>query len=273
MRSVFMHATPYVRNFILVVSNKHTQIPSWLNATHPRIRVVEHKEIWDNPEYLPSMNSHAIEWALPNIPDLSPKFLYLNDDFAIYKKLDLPMIMPSKDHFVLWEAWGAPTSPHQVNDEYGKSLAYVTQWYNKKYGTLKNRKVASHVPLLLDVAVMKTIKGDFPEKFETMYRMGQLRTNTDVQTQFAFQQYIRHHRPHLRAPENHVHFLGLNLDKQDQHSLDKKVLDRIRTDPRQFICIQDGFPRDQIITEKVIDQIHNFYEELFPTRCPWEIIA
>ena len=150
MRSVLMHAAPFIRNFIVVVSSKQTQIPSWLNSTHPRVRVVEHSEIWDNPSYLPSMNSEAIEWSIMNIPDLSPQYLYLNDDFAVTKKLDLATLQPGPNKYVVWEAWEVRRSHHR--DEYGKSLAFVRKLYDTKYGHRVSRRVASHVPLLMDIA-------------------------------------------------------------------------------------------------------------------------
>lgn len=91
MRSAFMNA-PFVRNFFVVVSNKTTQIPSWMDTSHPRIRVLEHAEIWDDPADLPSINSNAIEWATMNIQDIAPLYLLFNDDTAIQKPLEISLV-------------------------------------------------------------------------------------------------------------------------------------------------------------------------------------
>lgn len=56
------------------------QRPAWLKADHPRLSVVEHREIFTDPSALPVFNSHAIESQLHHIPGLSRRFLYLNDD-------------------------------------------------------------------------------------------------------------------------------------------------------------------------------------------------
>ncbi len=67
---------PWVRSVILVTDN---QRPSWLQADHPKIRVVDHREFI--PEgYLPTFNSHVIEAYLHTIPGLAEHYIYLNDD-------------------------------------------------------------------------------------------------------------------------------------------------------------------------------------------------
>ena len=264
MRSVFMHANPYVRNFIVVVSSKQTQTPSWLNTTHPRVRVVEHKEIWDNTTNLPSMNSHAIEWATMNIPDLSPQYLYLNDDFAITKKLDLATIWRGPNKYILWEAWQAPRSRHQVGDAYGKALAFVRTLYDKKYRRVISRRVGSHIPMLFDRAVMQKIKDDFPKEFKQMYNQKPFRTTFDMQFQFAYQQYIKHHYKFKMAPEPHVHFSNISED----YEKNKKVFDGIHNKTLQYMCLQDDFKH--LPSKKVLDQIRGFYNDMFPIKGPWE---
>jgi hypothetical protein len=263
MRSALMHA-PYIRNFIVVVSSKETQIPSWLDTTHPRVRVVEHEEIWDNPTWdLPSMNSNAIEWNMINIPDLAPLFLYFNDDFAIQTKLELSTIYPGPDRFVLWEAWEAPFSASGASDTYGKSLAFVRSLYNVKYGNMSSRKVASHVPILFNTTVMKMIKADFPKEFEEMFHENPFRTNHNIQLQFAYQQYIRQHFFHVRA-DKPWHFKDITTDFEKN----KNTFDNLKKNPRQFMCLQDGAGGNG--QPWLLDQVKDFYEEIFPTRGPWE---
>ena len=57
-----------------------TQVPSWLDTTHPRISVVTHAEIFPNKSHLPVFSSPAIETHLHRIPGLSRHFIYFNDD-------------------------------------------------------------------------------------------------------------------------------------------------------------------------------------------------
>lgn len=76
VRSAFAFA-PWFRHLHLVTDG---QVPDWLDRDHPRVSVVHHDEIWDDPGQLPVYNSHAIEARLHHIPGLADHYLYLNDD-------------------------------------------------------------------------------------------------------------------------------------------------------------------------------------------------
>jgi hypothetical protein len=76
LRSVEMYAS-WVRTIHLVTDR---QVPDWLDTDHPRIHVVDHREIFADPDALPVFNSHAIESQLHHVPGLSDRYLYMNDD-------------------------------------------------------------------------------------------------------------------------------------------------------------------------------------------------
>ena len=171
--------------------------------------------------------------------------------------------------FVLYQAWAAPTRESAVRDAYGKSVAFVYNVYNKKYGRRKQRRVASHVPILLKVEVMRKIRNDFPEEIRDMYRKKPFRTNRDMQTQFAYQQYVMHHHPNIVKTDRHAHFVE-DLKDSAVNANAKRLRD-IRDKPRQYLCIQDKFRGGP--SAQVLDQIRGFYEELFPTKAPWEMDA
>lgn len=67
---------PFVRNVILIVS-RETQIPYWLDRS--KVRIVYHKD-YIPEKFLPTFNSCTIESFFWNIPDLSDKVIYFNDD-------------------------------------------------------------------------------------------------------------------------------------------------------------------------------------------------
>ena len=57
-------------------------VPEWLNVDCPNLTVVRHDEFIPK-KYLPTFNSHCIEWNLHRIEDLSEQFVYFNDDFYL----------------------------------------------------------------------------------------------------------------------------------------------------------------------------------------------
>ena len=75
LRSVEAFA-PWVRKIFIVTDD---QVPAWLNVEHPKIRMVDHREIIE-AEFLPTFNSKVIVNNLYRIPDLSEHFIYTNDD-------------------------------------------------------------------------------------------------------------------------------------------------------------------------------------------------
>lgn len=79
IRSLFKYAS-WINNIYIITDN---QIPNWLNENCPKIKIIDHKEIFQNHEVLPTFSSRAIETTLHHIPGLSEYFIYLNDDMFI----------------------------------------------------------------------------------------------------------------------------------------------------------------------------------------------
>src|SRR5690554_5066730 len=68
--------TPWVRNIHFVTCG---QKPDWLNADHPKLRLVNHED-YIPQEFLPSFNSSVLEIYLHKIPGIADHFVYFNDD-------------------------------------------------------------------------------------------------------------------------------------------------------------------------------------------------
>lgn len=81
LRSVEMYAS-WVRHIYIVTDR---QVPEWLDTNHPKVTVVDHRDIFTNPSVLPVFNSHAIESQLHHIFGLSEHYLYMNDDLLFMR--------------------------------------------------------------------------------------------------------------------------------------------------------------------------------------------
>jgi UDP-N-acetylglucosamine-lysosomal-enzyme len=79
LRSIWRFA-PWVRHVYIVTNG---QVPNWLDTTHPRLTVVQHKDIFLNQSHLPTFSSPAIESHLHRIPGIAQKFIYFNDDVML----------------------------------------------------------------------------------------------------------------------------------------------------------------------------------------------
>ncbi|MEW6364176.1 MAG: stealth conserved region 3 domain-containing protein [Acidobacteriota bacterium] len=83
LRSIERHA-PWIDGIHFVTNGR---MPEWLNTSHPRVSVVDHRQVFPDPAVLPVFNSCAIELNLHRIPGLSRRFLYLNDDLFLGRDL------------------------------------------------------------------------------------------------------------------------------------------------------------------------------------------
>ncbi len=57
-------------------------LPDWLDAAHDKLHIVRHED-YIPQEYLPTYNSHTIEWNMHRIEGLAEQFVYFNDDFFL----------------------------------------------------------------------------------------------------------------------------------------------------------------------------------------------
>ena len=78
LRSVDMYA-PWIHRIFIVTDD---QVPSWLDTSNPKVRIVDHTEIMPS-QSLPCFNAALIEHFLWKIPGLSEHFLFANDDMFI----------------------------------------------------------------------------------------------------------------------------------------------------------------------------------------------
>lgn len=123
-------------------------VPSWLNTDHPKINIVNHKDIINN-DYLPVFNSRAIEVNLHRIPGLSEQFVYFNDDMFIIKKVKkedffrnglpcdnaTPDPTPSRSKVKIGTA--ISNNMGIINTHFNKRkqiMKNLSKWYNPKYG-------------------------------------------------------------------------------------------------------------------------------------------
>lgn len=74
---------PWVRKIHFVTCG---QQPEWLNTAHSKLQLVDHSD-YIPTKFLPVFNSTLIEIYMHKIPDLTPHFVYFNDDFFVINEV------------------------------------------------------------------------------------------------------------------------------------------------------------------------------------------
>ena len=268
MRSIFMYA-PWIRTIYVVVSNRETQTPQWLNTSSELVEVIEHKEIWpyNVEDTLPSFNSHAMEWSLLNIPNVSELIYFFNDDFSLLNPIDPQQHIFGKDGGqILYE--GKEATRFFGKTARTKSLAFTRGLFNRKFNFKISRRKGLHVPWLMNITVMKMMYSHFESEIRQMYEDGPFRTDHDLQTMFAYQQYIRSisTEVNVNVCNNRLIFKGLIDGKNYNNRIYRNVTES--KNETLFLCLNDSFdnPSDDVINDAV-----KFYDELYPIKAPWEL--
>ena len=132
--------------------------------------MVNHSDIFDNVNDLPTFSSPAIEANIHKIPGISEHFLYFNDDIFLGQPI-FPedfistkgyKLAVGKDCYNSDYKNGAVISQRMLLSEYNDSLKTVNKLLDKTFGRTRNgRKAPPHMPFLLN----KTIVTNLHERF------------------------------------------------------------------------------------------------------------
>ena len=152
LRSLDKYAKHMIGNVYILARDGRG--PAWLKES-PNLHVLSHAAIFDDKTNLPTMNSHAIEWSMSNIPNLREHFVYLNDDFMLMKKISFFDFFTC-DGKVILRADSAATG-------FFPYLGFVHDWF-KMLGytnSVLNRLFGSHIRTYLQHAPYGFLRSAF----------------------------------------------------------------------------------------------------------------
>jgi hypothetical protein len=77
-----------------------TQVPPWLDSTHPRIRIVFHSDLFVGINVnLPTFNPAAIESSLHRIKGMSNLFMYIHSDAILGRRVELSNFITNTTYY------------------------------------------------------------------------------------------------------------------------------------------------------------------------------
>jgi hypothetical protein len=261
LRSIWKYA-PFINHIYIVTMN---QRPKWL-VSHPKITIVDHKEIFKNPSDLPTFNSQALESNLHRIPNLSEYFIYFNDDVF----LGLPVT--ASDFFsangevkVLFEPAISPSGPPKK----GETL-YRIAWRNTnalldQYFFKEPRYRLCHAPFALRKSFIEESEKDFPQVFSSN-SSHKFRSVRDYNITNGFLQYLWHYKGEIVPGE----IGNMMITIQDDGFFFEKAptgLEKFKKVPHTF-CLQDNMIKGNCDVEEIL---HDLLENLYPNPAPWEM--
>ncbi|XP_078482003.1 exopolysaccharide phosphotransferase SCO6021-like [Ciona intestinalis] len=205
LRSLQLFA-PWIRNIYIVTNG---QVPAWLNTSHPNIIVVKHDSLFTQKEDLPTFSSPAIEVHLHKIPNLSPYFLYFNDDFILGSSVSINDFIAKDCSQKVYFASKIPQDRHldieggealvserkfdfedktRTEDPYIGSLRFTAHVFHVIYNADVTHQI-SHMPHLINRHTMKELQSELPSFYHvtSSHRFRQL---NDIQFALAYFTYL-----------------------------------------------------------------------------------
>ncbi|RKS05934.1 Stealth-like protein [Nocardiopsis sp. Huas11] len=263
LRSLRMYA-PFVRR-IFVVTDR--QVPHWLDPDAEGVTLVDHRDIFADPDALPVFSSRAIESQLHRIEGLSEHFVYLNDDIFVTAPV-------GPEHFFYSNGIARLAfSPHQIGvgepvleeaapNWAGKNARALLQESFGAYITNKTR----HVPTAQIRSVHLELAQRYREDVERTAR-SRFRDPADV----ALTTTLYHNYALLTGRGVPTEFRGRYVDIGAEGAPDRLAALTAPDEAARFdfLCLNDvdTSPERQ---EEVGRMMRAFLESRFPFPAPWE---
>ncbi|WP_338701565.1 stealth family protein [Streptomyces sp. Q6] len=252
---------PWVRH-VYVVTDR--QRPAWLTDRHPRITVVDHSEIFDDPEALPTFNSHAIESRLHHIKGLSEHFLYFNDDMFLGRP-----VTPS-DFFLSNGMTRTFLSPSQVPrwertlgdrpvDAAGKNNRRLLL---DNFGSAIVQKIR-HAPYALRRSVLEEIEQQFAEAHRQT-SLSRFRSADDISIPSSLYHYYAYFTG--RAVPSEITFAYLDLAKPE---IQRRLGILLARRDRSAFCINDTLSDGRDVARQTA-MLSRFLKAYYPVPSPFE---
>ena len=182
LRSVEKHL-PWIRKIFVVTDE---QVPAFLNPDHPKIQIVDLKEILPKA-ILPVFNSNVIEQFLYKIPDLSEHFLYANDDMFVNADLEtsfffkegLPVMRMLYDPFTSYKNNLKRALNININS-YRLAIENAYKLFQKKFNVLYPVKDHHNINAYLRSDYKTVVEELFKEEIQATHT-NRFRQKTDIQ--------------------------------------------------------------------------------------------
>lgn len=199
LRSVAQYA-PWIHKIYIVTDN---QVPSWLDTSNPKVRIVDHKEIM--PEIcLPCFNSAVIEHFLYNIPGLSEHFLYANDDMFVNRPVKpddffaqdgLPIVRFNRRPLRKFTLWFKEKVQGRALSNYVQTIRRSAEMVEKKYGIYYGGKTHHNIDAYLKSDYQHTAQV-FDSEIKATFA-NHVRSASDVQRNIYSYVALAEKRAHL----------------------------------------------------------------------------
>lgn len=257
LRSAHLFA-PWARTIHLVTAG---QVPDWLDASDPRIRLVDHRDILP-ADALPTFNSQAIETGLHRIPGLAEHFVYLNDDCFLGRPVPPELFFDAAGRFAAFLD-PAPVGLGDLPDlpSYLKAAANNRRLLQDAFGVTTTHTLA-HAAYPLRVSLLAELAERFAPEWEATAR-SPFRGEHDLAPLSSLAQHYGLLTGAAYVGDAAIDFL--DLSKRDVAAR----LDALLQRQQDFFSLGDQHAY-AVTPGRMREMLAEFLATYFPIRAPWE---
>ena len=261
LRSLEIYA-PWVRRVHIVTAG---QRPAWLDVENPRLRLVDHRDIFADPSVLPVFNSHAIESQLHHVPGLAEHYLYLNDDVFFGRLVTRDQFFHGNGlakFFLSSAVMGL--GPRKIEESaHAQAAKNNRAWLAERVGRTVSHHF-QHGPHPQLRSVLAELEREDPETFARVSASA-FRDPEDLSIASSLHHYYAYATG--RAVPGRLEYLYLDLNHPGAAQRLGRLLLRREFD---VFCINDtpGPPRDEAGKARML---RDFFERYFPLPSSFEL--
>lgn len=249
-------------NHIYIVTDQ--QVPNWLNVEHPKISVIDHREIFTDPDVLPVFNSHAIESQLHHIDGLSEKYIYLNDDFFLMRPVEPRLFYTGNGLSRFFPS----TAPLDIDPPSARDLPVLSaakrnrQYMAEEHGRTVTNKF-KHTPQPQLKSVLEAMERNHPEMFAQI-SASKFRHPDDYSIPSALYHFEAYARG--RAINSRIRYAYMDIARPDVELYLQRLARRRNLD---VLCLNDT-NTDEANAERLDYLLRSFLEARFPVQSTFE---
>ncbi len=256
---------PWARRVHLVTMRP--QVPRWLAPG--AVEIVHHDALFD-PAHLPSFNSFAIVSHLADLPGVSERFLYLEDDRLFLRSVAPGDFVTPDGRLRLWSD-GRPTpgaARRFAKDapRWDLALAWSNHELDQRYGQAP-RACVKRAPLFVDRASLRRCLDVFAAAIART-RASRFRSPGDVATEHLYPHFLWHEglaewvpRDQVRREVGYVGLEGVAL-------WNALLLARLARKSPKLACLNDNFGARP--SRRAEDVARRFLARTFPEPSRFE---
>ncbi|MEQ9402706.1 MAG: Stealth CR1 domain-containing protein [Cyclobacteriaceae bacterium] len=250
LRSVEKFA-PWVRTIFIITARP--QIPEWLDADHPKVKIIHHDEIIDE-QYLPTFNYNTIESYMHNIPGLSEYYIYSCDDFLFGNKVGLSDFITGNGQLTIFGTL------------FGENLKFRI---NERKNDIVSLGLVEHNPIFYKKEFVHDLQEIYKDRFHQT-RTSRFRRDDNITMQKVYRKYMLTNQRKNSNPISVFDLRKIHTFHKIKNNLEaqKKAVKNLEQKQPKFYCMNDD-QRDNP-NQDVVSFIQDFLDRSYPEKASFE---